>query len=258
MFSTRYTKRPVVFSFSPSCFSVTSRPIAGWAWPARSRRLAPEASSCCPTSCRKTLPRSRREKVCPQHSQYRRVCRRFSSCCPIPAVEVLIAFYENRLKDNYVVTPPVLRGLLALVTVSGGEPSVRRSSWWRLFLLRPGVRRCLQARPCPCWGRCFRTFTSRWGSPADEGRPRSESRLNSGFSCLLQSLMLAERACVYNMLINLMDTREAGKTSVSMEELKVFCGVRNFIRRFRNSWGDSSGDDLTETPRLWEHARICV
>lgn len=26
-----------------------------------------------------------------------------------------------------------------------------------------------------------------------------------------QSLMLAERACVYNMLINLMDTREAGK-----------------------------------------------
>lgn len=27
---------------------------------------------------------------------------------------------------------------------------------------------------------------------------------------LLQSLMLAERACVYNMLLNLMETREAG------------------------------------------------
>lgn len=33
------------------------------------------------------------------------------------AVEVLIAFYENRLKDHYVVTPPVLRGLKALVSV---------------------------------------------------------------------------------------------------------------------------------------------
>uniref|UniRef100_A0AAQ6IRF2 MMS19 nucleotide excision repair protein n=1 Tax=Anabas testudineus TaxID=64144 RepID=A0AAQ6IRF2_ANATE len=29
-------------------------------------------------------------------------------------VEVLIAFYENRLKDHYVVTPPVLQGLKAL------------------------------------------------------------------------------------------------------------------------------------------------
>lgn len=28
---------------------------------------------------------------------------------------------------------------------------------------------------------------------------------------LLQSLMLAERACVYNMLLNLMETREAGE-----------------------------------------------
>lgn len=33
------------------------------------------------------------------------------------AVEVLIAFYENRLKDHYVVTPPVLQGLKALVSV---------------------------------------------------------------------------------------------------------------------------------------------
>lgn len=27
----------------------------------------------------------------------------------------------------------------------------------------------------------------------------------------LQSLMLSERACVYSMLINIMETREAGK-----------------------------------------------
>uniref|UniRef100_A0A665UXQ1 MMS19 nucleotide excision repair protein n=1 Tax=Echeneis naucrates TaxID=173247 RepID=A0A665UXQ1_ECHNA len=32
-------------------------------------------------------------------------------------VEVLIAFYENRLKDHYVITPPVLQGLRALVSV---------------------------------------------------------------------------------------------------------------------------------------------
>lgn len=32
---------------------------------------------------------------------------------------------------------------------------------------------------------------------------------------LLQSLMLAERACVYNMLLNLMETREAGKKTPS-------------------------------------------
>uniref|UniRef100_A0A8D0AVG7 MMS19 nucleotide excision repair protein n=1 Tax=Sander lucioperca TaxID=283035 RepID=A0A8D0AVG7_SANLU len=31
--------------------------------------------------------------------------------------EVLIAFYENRLKDHYVITPPVLQGLGALVSV---------------------------------------------------------------------------------------------------------------------------------------------
>uniref|UniRef100_A0AAQ6AA42 MMS19 nucleotide excision repair protein n=1 Tax=Amphiprion ocellaris TaxID=80972 RepID=A0AAQ6AA42_AMPOC len=32
-------------------------------------------------------------------------------------VEVLIAFYENRLKDHYVITPPVLQGLRALVSL---------------------------------------------------------------------------------------------------------------------------------------------
>ncbi len=35
----------------------------------------------------------------------------------VSAVEVLIAFYENRLKDHYVITPPVLHGLRALVSV---------------------------------------------------------------------------------------------------------------------------------------------
>lgn len=32
-------------------------------------------------------------------------------------VDVLLAFFENRLKDHYVVTPPVLHGLRALVSV---------------------------------------------------------------------------------------------------------------------------------------------
>lgn len=32
-------------------------------------------------------------------------------------MKVLIAFYENRLKDHYVVTPPVLQGLKALVSL---------------------------------------------------------------------------------------------------------------------------------------------
>lgn len=31
-------------------------------------------------------------------------------------MKVLIAFYENRLKDHYVVTSPVLQGLRALVS----------------------------------------------------------------------------------------------------------------------------------------------
>ncbi len=39
-------------------------------------------------------------------------------------MEVLIAFYENRLKDHYVITPPVLRGLKALVSVGLNDFSV--------------------------------------------------------------------------------------------------------------------------------------
>uniref|UniRef100_A0A672Z242 MMS19 nucleotide excision repair protein n=1 Tax=Sphaeramia orbicularis TaxID=375764 RepID=A0A672Z242_9TELE len=46
-------------------------------------------------------------------------------------VEVLIAFYENRLKDHYVITPPVLRGLKALtkctVLPPGSAVSMLRS-----------------------------------------------------------------------------------------------------------------------------------
>lgn len=34
------------------------------------------------------------------------------------AVEVLIAFYEIRLKDHHVITPHVLQGLKALVSFS--------------------------------------------------------------------------------------------------------------------------------------------
>uniref|UniRef100_A0A8C6P3L3 MMS19 nucleotide excision repair protein n=1 Tax=Nothobranchius furzeri TaxID=105023 RepID=A0A8C6P3L3_NOTFU len=37
-------------------------------------------------------------------------------------VEVLIAFYENRLKDHHVVTPPVLRGLQALTKCTALPP----------------------------------------------------------------------------------------------------------------------------------------
>uniref|UniRef100_A0A3P8U4Q4 MMS19 nucleotide excision repair protein n=1 Tax=Amphiprion percula TaxID=161767 RepID=A0A3P8U4Q4_AMPPE len=74
--------------------------------------------------------------------------------------EVLIAFYENRLKDHYVITPPVLQGLRALT---------------RCTTLPPGS---------------------------------AVSMLRSLFQDV-HSLMLAERACVYSMLINLMETREA-------------------------------------------------
>uniref|UniRef100_A0A8B9HN32 MMS19 nucleotide excision repair protein n=1 Tax=Astyanax mexicanus TaxID=7994 RepID=A0A8B9HN32_ASTMX len=44
-------------------------------------------------------------------------------------VEVLIAFYENRLKDHYAITPHVLRGLKALSTVlpPGSAVSILRS-----------------------------------------------------------------------------------------------------------------------------------
>ncbi|XP_056285435.1 MMS19 nucleotide excision repair protein homolog isoform X3 [Pseudoliparis swirei] len=77
-------------------------------------------------------------------------------------VEVLIAFFENRLKDHYVITPPVLQGLRALT---------------KCTVLPPGS---------------------------------AVSMLRSLFQDVhVQSLMLAERACVYNMLINLMETREA-------------------------------------------------
>ncbi|XP_029383359.1 MMS19 nucleotide excision repair protein homolog isoform X2 [Echeneis naucrates] len=77
-------------------------------------------------------------------------------------VEVLIAFYENRLKDHYVITPPVLQGLRALT---------------KCTVLPPGS---------------------------------AVAMLRSLFQDVhVQSLMLAERSCVYNMLINLMETREA-------------------------------------------------
>ncbi|XP_059892455.1 MMS19 nucleotide excision repair protein homolog isoform X1 [Gadus macrocephalus] len=77
-------------------------------------------------------------------------------------VEVLIAFYENRLKDHYVIIPFVLQGLKALTKSS---------------LLPAGS---------------------------------AVSMLRSLFQDThVQSLMLAERATVYNMLLNLMESREA-------------------------------------------------
>ncbi|XP_061667031.1 MMS19 nucleotide excision repair protein homolog isoform X2 [Syngnathoides biaculeatus] len=77
-------------------------------------------------------------------------------------VEVLIAFYENRLKDHYITTPPVLQGLRTLTQCQ---------------TLPPGS---------------------------------AVSILKSLFQDVhVQSLLLADRACVYKMLINIMDTREA-------------------------------------------------
>ncbi|KAM9832322.1 MMS19 nucleotide excision repair protein homolog [Neosynchiropus ocellatus] len=77
-------------------------------------------------------------------------------------VEVLISFYENRLKDHYVITPPVLKGLSALTKCPKLPPGSAVSMLRTLFQ-----------------------------------------------DVQVQSLMLAERQCVYNMLINLMETREA-------------------------------------------------
>ncbi|XP_051522509.1 MMS19 nucleotide excision repair protein homolog [Myxocyprinus asiaticus] len=83
------------------------------------------------------------------------------SCLSEREVEVLIAFYENRLKDHYVITPHVLQGLKALTKCS---------------VLPPGS---------------------------------AVSILRSIFQDVhVQSLMLAERSCVYNILINLMESRE--------------------------------------------------
>ncbi|KAG7248566.1 hypothetical protein CRUP_025653, partial [Coryphaenoides rupestris] len=87
-------------------------------------------------------------------------------------VEVLIAFYENRLKDHYVITPVVLQGLKALTKSS---------------LL-----------PAGC----------------------AVSMLRSLFQDVhVQSLMLSERGCVYTMLLNLMESREAGKFAEELFEV---------------------------------------
>uniref|UniRef100_A0A6Q2YID8 MMS19 nucleotide excision repair protein n=1 Tax=Esox lucius TaxID=8010 RepID=A0A6Q2YID8_ESOLU len=75
---------------------------------------------------------------------------------------VLLAFYENRLKDHYVITPHVLQGLKALTKCS---------------VLPPGS---------------------------------AVSILKSLFQDVhVQSLMLAERSCVYNILIQLMESKES-------------------------------------------------
>uniref|UniRef100_A0A3P8XJ71 MMS19 nucleotide excision repair protein n=1 Tax=Esox lucius TaxID=8010 RepID=A0A3P8XJ71_ESOLU len=77
-------------------------------------------------------------------------------------VVVLLAFYENRLKDHYVITPHVLQGLKALTKCS---------------VLPPGS---------------------------------AVSILKSLFQDVhVQSLMLAERSCVYNILIQLMESKES-------------------------------------------------
>ncbi|XP_064780237.1 MMS19 nucleotide excision repair protein homolog isoform X2 [Oncorhynchus masou masou] len=77
-------------------------------------------------------------------------------------VDVLLAFYENRLKDHYVITPHVLKGMEALTKCS---------------VLPPGS---------------------------------AVSILKSLFQDVhVQSLMLVERSCVYNILTQLMESRES-------------------------------------------------
>ncbi|KAK6482124.1 MMS19 nucleotide excision repair protein-like protein isoform X1 [Huso huso] len=76
-------------------------------------------------------------------------------------VQVLTAFYENRLKDHYVITPHVLQGLKALTLCP---------------VLPTGL---------------------------------AISILKSLFQDVhVQSLMQTDRSCVYNILINLMESRE--------------------------------------------------
>ncbi|XP_076122990.1 MMS19 nucleotide excision repair protein homolog isoform X2 [Alosa pseudoharengus] len=83
------------------------------------------------------------------------------SCLNQREVEVLVAFYENRLKDHYVIIPHVLQGLKALTKTSA---------------LPPGS---------------------------------AVSMLKSVFQDThVQSLMIQERSCVYNILINLMESRQ--------------------------------------------------
>ncbi|KAK1794309.1 hypothetical protein P4O66_011191 [Electrophorus voltai] len=87
-------------------------------------------------------------------------------------VEVLVAFYENRLKDHYAITPHVLHGLKALakctVLPKGSAVSILKSLFQDVHV---------------------------------------------------QSLMLAERSCVYNILISLMESREEAERHVQSHGL---------------------------------------
>lgn len=105
-------------------------------------------------------------------------------------MKVLITFYENRLKDHYVVTPPVLQGLRALVSLcmldfqyQGCLPQKNADIflckvdgsqfpllwWWPVvtccfssFFSRQSAQCCLLARLWPCWRLCFTMFMFRW------------------------------------------------------------------------------------------------
>ncbi|KAM4624221.1 MMS19 nucleotide excision repair protein homolog [Polymixia lowei] len=85
-------------------------------------------------------------------------------------VEVLLAFFENRLKDHHVITPHVLQGLKSLSKCTTLPPGSA------VFMLRSLFQ-----------------------------------------DVHVQSLMMAERACVYNMLITLMESREAELKSLGAD-----------------------------------------
>lgn len=68
-------------------------------------------------------------------------------CLCFFTVEVLITFYENRLKDHYVVTAPVLQGLRALVSLHtlGRPPNNNTAPDGSHSFLQPLFTSCL------CW-----------------------------------------------------------------------------------------------------------
>lgn len=113
--------------FQPTLTSWLSCLCAACIWPAPNPRHEPAVSSSSPMSYSSAMETLQREKV---NSAMTHLCRFglwvlyvLSMAIDyllfvLPSVEVLLAFYENRLKDHYVITPHVLKGLNALVSLN--------------------------------------------------------------------------------------------------------------------------------------------
>ena len=176
----------------PSCL------CADCIWPAPNPRPEPVVSSSSPMSCSSAMETSQREKV---NRTITHLCR-FGlwvlyvlslaidyRLFVLPSVDVLLAFYENRLKDHYVITPHVLKGMKALVSLSlsslmlsltgmldRNANIVKREltdkSKSGLFLtnilkypLRQNAQCCRLGLRCPFWNHSSRTFMCRWAHP---------------------------------------------------------------------------------------------